>query len=416
MRVLHLSNYYPGLHKHSGGAEQAMEWTIGLHAELGIDNTLLTCPADEGHPVDVPNHQAMTLETLFPRLKGVVEPVKWYAGQFDPLVWIKMAQLVRREGYDAVHVGNAQFLTLGLLPALRALGIPVLLSVYDYWLFCPLTTLIRREQAICHVAQGQRCIGCLPDVHRLAQRGLLLFRPRVMASLIRAVTRFVVLSESSRRIAEAHGVEASRIRVIRLPRRPTGRPSPEVGGGQDVLLVGWQQWRKGIHVALQAWPRVRGAFPRARLHVIGGEVKFGERYRRRLDDLLETHDLAGSVELHGRVSDEELERRLRDAAVVIIPEQWENMSPLILLRSMELGKAIVASRVGGIPEFIRHEREGLLADAAAPEQFAAGVIRMLEDPPLGAQWGRAARARVHELCEPKAASRAWAGLYAGLGL
>jgi hypothetical protein len=152
-------------------------------------------------------------------LASLIEPNKWYALQLDPLANARLLQVVRHQRVDVVHFGNAQFLTLGLLPVLRPLGIRTVVSVYDYWLFCPLTTLIRREQEICRQQQGMGCFPCLPATHR-AQRALLAMRPRVIKLLSSSIDRFVVLSESSRRIAERNGIPSERIRVIRLPREP----------------------------------------------------------------------------------------------------------------------------------------------------------------------------------------------------
>jgi glycosyltransferase involved in cell wall biosynthesis len=416
VRVLHVTNYYPGLHEHAGGAEQAIQWTLRLHAEAGFDNLLLTTPAQTAADVGCPRFEARTLESRWPRLKQSLEPAKWYALQLDPLAAPRILELALRQRVDAVHLGNAQFVTLGLLPLLRRAGIKVVLSIYDYWLFCPLTTLIRKEREICRQAHGPGCLGCLPREHRWAQWLLLGARPAVMQALVRAVDRFVVLSDSSRRIAESRGVRPDHLRVIRLPRERQPRGDPATGQDLEVLLVGWQQWRKGIHVALEAWPLVLRRHPGARLHVVGGGVKFGEAYKERLEQQLDRHRLRDSVVLHGRVSDEELDRRLERAAVVLIPEQWENMSPLILLRCMERGKAVVASRIGGIPEFVRHDQQGLLARATDPADFADGAARLLSDPGLRERLGRAAMERVEQLCAPDRARQAWVELYRELGL
>lgn len=415
MKVLHLSNYYPGSHEHAGGAEHAMEWTVRVHAELGIDNVLLTLRPDHREQAGLPHYSARTVESLLPGLRGVVEPVKWYALQADPLAQAKLAHVLRQERVDAVHVGNAQFLTLGLLPLLRVLRIPVILSIYDYWLFCPLTTLVRQEQAVCDRAHGTGCLPCLPAQHRHAQRALLAARPAVMGLLARSVSRFVALSESSSRIAVAHGVPPSRVQVIRLPREPAGSRA-SAASGRHVLLVGWQQWRKGLHVAVDAWARVAPRFPDARLHLVGGQVQFGEAYASSLQQQVRDLGLEGSVHLHGRVEEAELDRLLQQASLVMVPEQWENMSPLILLRAMELGKAIVASDIGGIPEFVRHEREGLLASPGDAVAHAEGVCRLLADPALGQELGAAAAQRVRRVCAPEVARNAWSALYSELGL
>jgi glycosyltransferase involved in cell wall biosynthesis len=157
-------------------------------------------------------------------------------------------------------------------------------------------------------------------------------------------------------------------------------------------------------------------FADARLHVVGGEVKFGEAYRRRVSEMIAERGLEGSVLLHGRVDDAALANQLQRAALVLIPEQWENMSPLMLLRAMETAKPIVASRIGGIPEFARHEREALLCEASDARAFGAAMVRLLEDRALAAQLAAAARQRVRRLCDPARSRDGWVDLYRELGL
>lgn len=55
------------------------------------------------------------------------------------------------------------------------------------------------------------------------------------------------------------------------------------------------------------------------------------------------------------------------------------MSPVVLGESMYFGKATVASKIGGIPEFITDGEDGLLATPTEPADFAEKIIRLLKD-------------------------------------
>ena len=56
---------------------------------------------------------------------------------------------------------------------------------------------------------------------------------------------------------------------------------------------------------------------------------------------------------------------------------------------------VVASRVGGLPEIVRHEDTGLLTDNA-PECIAAAIRRLLSDPPLALELASRARSMVEQ--------------------
>jgi glycosyltransferase involved in cell wall biosynthesis len=70
------------------------------------------------------------------------------------------------------------------------------------------------------------------------------------------------------------------------------------------------------------------------------------------------------------------------AAVVVIPSLWENF-PYTGLEAMAAGRAVGASAVGGIPEIITHEADGLLVPAGSPEALTV-IERFAPEPVCGA--------------------------------
>lgn len=66
-----------------------------------------------------------------------------------------------------------------------------------------------------------------------------------------------------------------------------------------------------------------------------------------------------------------------------------------LLDAMACGKAVVATRAGGIPEVVVHGQTGLLVAPTSHEEMAAAIVRLLRDDALRDRFGDAGRARVH---------------------
>jgi len=69
--------------------------------------------------------------------------------------------------------------------------------------------------------------------------------------------------------------------------------------------------------------------------------------------------------------------------------------PNVLLEAMASGRAVVASRVAGIPSAVADGQNGLLMPPGDVDALAAGIVRLLQDAPLRAALGAAARARMH---------------------
>jgi glycosyltransferase involved in cell wall biosynthesis len=87
---------------------------------------------------------------------------------------------------------------------------------------------------------------------------------------------------------------------------------------------------------------------------------------------------------------------LQNIEVLILPEQYENMSPLIMVEAMMLAKPVVASRLGGIPEYLRERQNGYLANPYDPADFAQKAVLLLKDADLRRSIGAAALKSITE--------------------
>ena len=100
------------------------------------------------------------------------------------------------------------------------------------------------------------------------------------------------------------------------------------------------------------------------------------------------------VHFLGNVDRAEVANRLRAAAVVAVPSRWPENFPYAVLEAQMAGRAVVASRIGGIPEQIAHDEDGLLVEPAEPVALADAVGALLRAPARAARLGAAARIRV----------------------
>jgi glycosyltransferase involved in cell wall biosynthesis len=78
---------------------------------------------------------------------------------------------------------------------------------------------------------------------------------------------------------------------------------------------------------------------------------------------------------------------------------------------MALGKPIVASHVGGIPEIVQHEKTGILVKAADVEELSKGVLTLLNDPNKRRKMGEQAQKRAAEYFSVERMMERLYGLY-----
>jgi glycosyltransferase involved in cell wall biosynthesis len=148
-----------------------------------------------------------------------------------------------------------------------------------------------------------------------------------------------------------------------------------------VVYFGRLEPVKGVDVLVQAmcelWQRNR----RVRLVLIGRDTNWGgtESMATRLERLAGAH--RDQLTFAGNQPPERLFPAVAAADVVALPSRWESFS-LAALESMALGKATVVSKVGGLTEFVEHERNGLVVSPGDPKPLAGALQRVLDDPGL----------------------------------
>jgi len=146
---------------------------------------------------------------------------------------------------------------------------------------------------------------------------------------------------------------------------------------------------RGLAVARRSRPDLRA--------VLVGEGPERERIERLAGDL----GLRDAVRLTGRVDD--VRPYLLETRAVALTSEREGL-PNALLEAMAMGRLVVATEVGGVPELVRHGREGFLV-AANPEDVAAGLLRAVEPDPGAGDIARAARLRAESYAWPAVVRR-----------
>ncbi|MEM2961244.1 MAG: glycosyltransferase family 4 protein [Candidatus Bathyarchaeia archaeon] len=180
----------------------------------------------------------------------------------------------------------------------------------------------------------------------------------------------IVPSSSMARQAELEGFKGEKVRVI-----PNGidiakfhRAKPKKLEGEPAILwVGYTAWSKGVDIALEMMRIVSCVMPSARLHFIGP-------YRVGFINELRKENLEGVVKVHGNISPLEMPSYYAGADICINPSRWESFS-LVVLEAMAAGKAVVASKVGGMKELIQDKVNGLLVRPEA-NSFAEAILKL----------------------------------------
>ena len=94
---------------------------------------------------------------------------------------------------------------------------------------------------------------------------------------------------------------------------------------------------------------------------------------------------------------DELKQIISHAKFTVVPSEWHDNSPLVIYESLALGKPVIGSRMGGIPELINESIDGYTFDRGDIQDFAHKVNDLLQHQEKVVTMGKAGRNKVEEL-------------------
>ena len=301
--------------------------------------------------------------------------LKWHAYPlvilFSFFAILGLWREVRRQQPDVIY---AQWLLpAGLIGAVasRLTGVPLVISVHGSDVFVAERRRIARPAARFALRNCCHLIACSRDLAR----------------------RAVNLGMRSDRVTTIpYGVDVERYKPEDELAR-TLRAALQLSEEQHVIMaMGRLVYKKGFSYLLEAMPGVLAQFPDAVLLIAGqGDL------RTELELLADSLGIRQQVVFAGHVAWDQTSSYLAAADLLVLPsilDQAGNIDglPNVLLESMASGRAIVASKVAGVPDVITDGENGLLVPEKDAEALAAAICTLLRDPSLRQRLGEAARA------------------------
>jgi len=150
--------------------------------------------------------------------------------------------------------------------------------------------------------------------------------------------------------------------------------------------------RYGVRELILAFYQIADTFPDARLVIVGG----GEQYTE-LQALIIRLGMKERIVLAGQAGHEQIPHYLQSFDLFVVPSLTDRESfGVAAVEASACGLPVIASRVGGLPEVVLDGQTGLLVPPGDINALAAAMARLLSEPELRAQMGRAGRQFVLE--------------------
>jgi glycosyltransferase involved in cell wall biosynthesis len=356
VRITWLVHQYPP--RHVAGTELYTHGLARRALHAGHD-VLVVCahehpstdPSDHG--VREREHEGVPVAEIEHHLPLAPSVARWEHD--NPHVAAAVAGLLRRFAPDVVHCTHAMKLGVGALDVCRAMEVPVVVTLTDYWYLCLRHTLLTHDGRLCGgPTDADACFACMRATHDVpdepAERAAVAERPARLMQALAEADRVIALSRFQRDVHTQlglapdrvtllpHGIEPEDLDAPRPP-RPRGRPP-------RLVFIGTLREHKGAHVAVEALARAPDLDAELVLYGSGGSGSYG-------DSLAAAADRDARVRLAGVFAPSELGEVLADADALLVPAQWYENDPLVVKAAVHVGVPVVASRLGTLTELVR---------------------------------------------------------------
>jgi glycosyltransferase involved in cell wall biosynthesis len=147
-----------------------------------------------------------------------------------------------------------------------------------------------------------------------------------------------------------------------------------------VAFFGRLDRTKGLQVLVEALRVVPELKLELHCHLISAEGAEAA-----MNPLLNQMKLDSRVHLHPPVSSDDVVRTMAGYDAVAVPSIWLETGPLVVLEAFEAGVPVLGSSLGGIAEWVTHERDGLLIEPGNAAAWAHELKRLVDEPTRLAQ-------------------------------
>jgi glycosyltransferase involved in cell wall biosynthesis len=358
--------YIHGVAQIGGAERELLTWLKVL--DRTRFHPYIVCPSDGPLAFELSELEIPHISLYLPAWRKLLQVL------YRPMAILRLVRVMQRWNIDVLHVN-------------------------DYW-WAPIGVLASRL----------RGCPCLVHVRQEIETG------KVKQYWLDKASMVLPVSESIGNVIRDTGISEEKVQVLLSgiskkaaepspPSRETSAILKKITGQPIIGTVANLFPRKGLEYLVQAVGNLKESFDNILLVIVGtGDAQYESQLRKQIQDLnLTQHVLFTEFQEYPELFVSQFD-------VFVLPSIQEGFG-IVLLEAMALGKPIVASNVGGIPEIVQHEKTGILVKAADVEELSKGVLTLLNDPNKRRKMGEQAQKRAAEYFSVERMMERLYGLY-----
>ena len=407
MKIVYAVHHLPP--RYTGGAENRARRTARWFQSHGHATVAICVEAiDCGEPpcADSVDDGVFTRRLFFDR-SAASDPARW---EYDnPLIGQRIAELLAEQRPDVFHLISGYLMTASAIRAAHAAGVPIVITLTDFWFLCPRITLLRSDGSLCPAppADPLGCVRCMAEEQRrfrlpaqampaLAPSAWRMMRPIVPAIKARArsiearrSTLSAALALASFLICPSHFLRARFIESGVAPDRlipmrqglgiPSRLPPRRSNGLRPVIGYSGQiKAHKGVDLLIDAASALAARGYRFTMAIYGNqdeEPAYTHSLKQRIGN-------ADWIEWRGTYGADQVWDVLAGLDALVVPSRWYENSPNVILEAHVMGVPVIAANLGGMAELVHHDSDGLLFNVNDAHDLARQLARVLDEPSL----------------------------------
>ncbi len=356
MKILRITS----LGYESGGADNGIVLLQPILTDMGHTVKIMTsnlCP-------ELPHFSDVEFEAIEHRPMFL----KLFYRIFNPASYGMLRRVLKEFQPDIVHLHTMREVSASVLPALK--DYPTVMTVHGMEDFLPSIILWGFPRSFfTDDTFRYKSLTLEGWLHYVYHRyiGLPLYRIG-----FRNIDRFVVLSKYMQSQLTKDGIEASYVRNG----TELFTPVPIDTKSTLISYVGRLEKAKGIEYLIRAIPEIAKKSP------VSLAIAGDGSYKKELQNLVAKLKLQKHVSFLGHKDRSELYDVYARSALVVVPSVWPEPFGKVGIEAMSVGRPVIATKVGGIPEWLVDGETGYLVRPENSEEIAHKALRLLTNSAL----------------------------------
>lgn len=362
------------IHYQRGGADIVYLNTGNLLFKNGHDVVYFSTISNHNEPIGKNDYFAFyTDHRKLNLFKKIISSFKYI---FNIEVYSKLRKLIDKEKPDIAHVHLFHgTLSVSVLDALHSKKIPVLHTIHDYRLLCPVSTFRDAKGKICEECAAHSALKCITKKcsdNNLGQSAIVslenIIHRTVKRRSINRISIFHFVSEFAKQKHLKYMPEiGNKSKVLYNFTQPDNQPKLTTAGNY-FLYFGRLSKEKGIKTLIEVF--MSNSY--SKLLKIVGE---GDLYES-LKEFSNQKKNSG-IEFLGFKTGKKLVDLIQNAFFVIVPSEWYENNPMTIIEAYSYGIPVIGANIGGIPEIIQENKTGYIFESKNSESLNIKISHAL---------------------------------------